>query len=146
MIIRPARTADLPRIAALLAAGTIRAHEDPSDQAAYEDAWVEIEATPGSEVLVAEAGGSVVGVCQLVIFRHLQERGGRCAEMESMHVDEAHRSEGIGGRLVAAAIERARESGCYRIQLTSNRVRPDAHRFYARYGFEPTHVGFKLYL
>jgi GNAT superfamily N-acetyltransferase len=52
----------------------------------------------------------------------------------------------VGGELVRHAIERARGLGCYRVQLTSNAARPDAHRFYERFGFSPSHVGFKMYL
>jgi GNAT superfamily N-acetyltransferase len=85
-------------------------------------------------------------MCQLIMFRHIQDRGGRCAEIESMHVDERFRSQGIGGVLLGAAIEAARAAGCYRVQLTSNQTRGDAHRFYLAHGFEASHQGFKLYL
>lgn len=54
------------------------------------------------------------------------------------------RAQGIGSALVRAAIDEAQARGCYRVQLTSNAVRDDAHHFYRRLGFEPTHVGFKL--
>ena len=114
--------------------------------ASYAAALDDIAATEGSEVLVAEVGGLVVGVCQLITFRHLQERGGRCAEIESVHVDARYRSQGIGAVLLGAAVNRARERGCYRVQLTSHKSRADAHRFYQRHGFAPSHEGFKLYL
>jgi GNAT superfamily N-acetyltransferase len=87
-----------------------------------------------------------VGVCQLIVFRHLQSRGGLCAELESVHVHPEHRGGGIGAALVGAAVARARELGCYRVQLTSNVARPDAHRFYERLGFVPSHLGFKMLL
>lgn len=145
-LIRDAVANDVPRLAQILAGGTIRGTEDPSDLEPYRRALEDIDATPGSAVLVAEVDGQVVGMCQLVMFRHLQERGGLCAEIESMHVAADRRSGGIGGRLLQAAVERARAAGCYRVQLTSNRARTDAHRFYLRHGFEATHEGFKLYL
>jgi ribosomal protein S18 acetylase RimI-like enzyme len=85
-------------------------------------------------------------MCQLIMFRHLQERGGRCAEIESVHVDERYRSAGIGGALLEAAVERSAAAGCYRVQLTSNKSRTAAHRFYERHGFAATHEGFKRYL
>lgn len=144
--VRRARPDDAPDVAAILAGGSIRAHEDPGDPAPYRAAIEEISAHPPGAALVAEVGGRVVGVCQLIIFRHLQERGGLCAEIESMHVAEDHRSAGIGGVLLAAAVARARAAGCYRVQLTSNKVRDDAHRFYLRHGFVASHEGFKLYL
>lgn len=83
---------------------------------------------------------------QVVIFRHFQRRGGLCAEIESLHVHPDFRSQGIGERLVDAAVDVAREAGCFRIQLTSDLGRSEAHRFYQRLDFEPSHVGFKRVL
>ena len=140
-----AQTSDLPRLVALLAAGSLRGGEDAACLASYQSALEEISATPGTDVLVAEIDGEVVGMCQLITFRHLQEQGGRCAEIESMHVDEGHRSSGIGGALLEAAVERAAAAGCYRIQLTSNTRRQAAHRFYLRHRFAASHLGFKRY-
>jgi len=88
----------------------------------------------------------VVGVCQLIVFRHLQAHGGLCAEVESMHVHPHHRSGGVGAALIGEAVARARALGCYRLQLTSNTARADAHRFYERLGFVPSHVGLKMLL
>jgi GNAT superfamily N-acetyltransferase len=146
VVIRTARVDDAPVLAGLLAGGSIRANEDPADPAPYRAALEEMDRTPGNEVVVAEVGGRVVGTCQLIVFRHLQERGGRCAEIESMHVNADMRGSGVGSVLLQAVIERARAAGCYRIQLTSNKLRPDAHRFYVRHGFTASHEGFKLYL
>lgn len=143
--VRDARPDDASAVAGLLAGGSIRASEDPTDVAAYRAAIDEVSAGPGT-ILVAEVDGAVAGVCQLLIFRHLQERGGRCAEIESMHVAESRRNGGIGAVLLGAAVDRARAAGCYRVQLTSNKVRRDAHRFYVRHGFVASHEGFKLYL
>ena len=146
MAVRPAVVGDAARLAELLAGGALTATEDPSDVDAYSRALADIAATPGNTVLVAEVDGRVVGMCQLLVFRHLQHRGGRCAEVESVHVDAAGRSAGIGSALMAAAVERAEAAGCYRLQLTSNVDRPDAHRWYRRLGFQATHVGFKYVL
>jgi GNAT superfamily N-acetyltransferase len=145
-LIRSARPDDVARVVELLAAGSLRGGEDPSHLAPYQAALAEIAATPGSDVLVAELGGEVVGVCQLTTFRHLQERGGLCGEIESVHVEVARRNRGIGSRLIEEAVERARRSGCYRVQLTSNKTRTAAHRFYERLGFTASHEGFKRYL
>jgi histidine triad (HIT) family protein len=138
--VRPGAPGDAAAVAGLLAGGAIRAGDDPGDPEPYAAAIEE-----AGNVLVAELDGSVVGVCQLIIMRHLQHRGGRCAEIESMHVAADHRGQGIGSVLLDAAVERARAAGCYRVQLTSNKVRSDAHRFYLRHGFEASHEGFKLY-
>jgi GNAT superfamily N-acetyltransferase len=112
----------------------------------YQSALAEIQATDGSDVLVAQVDGQIAGMCQLMVFRHFQRRGGRCAEVESMHVHPDFRGKGIGAQLLDAAVDAAWRSGCYRIQLTSNVQRTDAHRFYERRGFAPSHLGFKRLL
>ncbi len=142
-LVRSARPADVASIAACLAGGQlVPGAEDPADLAPYSAALAEAQRAP-SDVLVAEVDGRVVGVCQLVVFRHLSHRGGLCAELESVHVLADQRGRGIGAALAAAAEARARSLGCYRLQLTSNRVRLDAHRFWRRQGYEESHVGFK---
>jgi GNAT superfamily N-acetyltransferase len=146
VVVREATEEDIPRIVELLGHGSlVEGKEDPTELAPYEAALAEIAQGPG-EVMVAEVDGRVVGVCQLIVFRHLQNRGARCAEVESVHVHPEHRGHGIGGVLMRAAVQRARQLGCYRVQLTSNNARPEAHRFYERLGFEPSHRGFKLTL
>jgi GNAT superfamily N-acetyltransferase len=148
-MIRPGTLADLARAVELLFLGAVpgsapdRERPDAADMEPYVAALHEIDDGDGA-VLMAELDGEVIGVCQLIVFRHLQSRGGRCAEIESVHVHPDHRGKGVGGALVRAAISRARVLGCYRVQLTSNTVREDAHRFYQRLGFVPSHVGFKL--
>jgi GNAT superfamily N-acetyltransferase len=146
VVVRDAVEEDIPRIVELFTHGSlIEGKEDPTELAPYRSALAEIDRGPGG-VLVAELEGQLIGVCQLIVFRHLQNRGGLCAEVESVHVHPDHRGHGIGGVLMRAAAQRARELGCYRIQLTSNNARPEAHRFYERLGFEPSHRGFKLTL
>jgi histidine triad (HIT) family protein len=142
--VRDARPDDAELVARLLAGGSIRASEDVTNVGSYRSAIEEISAGPGT-VLVAVADGAVVGVCQLLVFRHIQQQGGRCAEIESMHVAEDIRGRGVGSVLLQAAVQRARDAGCYRIQLTSHKARGDAHRFYTRHGFVASHEGFKLY-
>ncbi len=132
-----------PVLVGLLEGGAITAgREDASDPTSYLAAIDEIQGR-GDDVLVAELDGEVVGVCELILFRRLQHRGGRCAELESVHVRSDLRGRGIGGKLLEAAVTRARQAGCYRVQLLSNTVRTDAHRFYERHAFVASHVGFK---
>jgi len=146
VVVRDAVEEDIPRIVELFTHGSlVEGKEDPTELAPYRSALSEIDRGLGG-VLVAGVGGELVGVCQLIVFRHLQNRGGLCAEVESVHVHPDHRGHGIGGVLMRAAVQRARELGCYRIQLTSNKARPEAHRFYERLGFEPSHRGFKMNL
>jgi GNAT superfamily N-acetyltransferase len=143
--IRRARAPDIGRLVELLAHGAVGGDPGPEhpDLGPYERALEEIDATDGNQVLVAEVDGTVVGMCQLMVFRHFQSNGGRCAEIESMHVHPDWRSHGVGGQLVEAAVAHATAAGCYRVQLTSNQARVDAHRFYLRHGFVASHQGFK---
>lgn len=144
--IRTANSSDATSIASLLAEGAVTPRAvSPTEPSRIAEAIEDIVAGP-STVFVAERGGEVVGVCQLIVFRHLQNHGGWCAELESLHVAAAHRSTGIGGSLVEAAAARAAAQGCYRLQLTSNVARPNAHRFSEQHEFTPSHVGFKRLL
>jgi len=141
MVIRDAEPADAAALVALLEHGALEpGKEDAGDLAPYAEALARSRAAQ-TTACWSPTSGSSVGMCQLIVFRHLQHHGGRCAEIESMHVHPDYRSGGIGALLVEAAVGAAREAGCYRIQLTSNVERTDAHRFYERLGFVPSHRG-----
>ena len=120
--------------------------DNPSFVNDYADAIREIDATDGNYLLVADLGGRAVAMVQLVTFRHFQHRGGRCAEIESMHVEPAYADSDIGSQLLEYAASRARDLGCYRMQLTAGAKREHAHKFFQDHGFVPTHVGYKQYL
>jgi GNAT superfamily N-acetyltransferase len=146
VVVRDATDQDVDRLVELLEHGSlVGGKEDRSDLSPYLAALSEINQRPGG-VLVAEWQGQVVGVCQLIVFRHFQSRGALCAEIESVHVHPDQRGSGIGHILMGAAIDRARALGCYRVQLSSNVARVDAHRFYESLGFTSSHQGFKLAL
>jgi len=145
-VVRPVRRADTTAVVDILAAGsTAPQYEDASR---LDDYWSAVEHTRATlgEVFVATSDDVVVGVVQVLIFRHVQHAGGWCCELESVHVRHDFRSRGIGAALLRRAEEFARERGCYRVQLTSNNVRLDAHRFYEREGYVPSHQGFKKHL
>jgi GNAT superfamily N-acetyltransferase len=79
----------------------------------------------------------------VLVLHHFQHAGGKTAELESVHVTAARRGQGIGTMLLRAAEDHANAQGCYRVQLTSNVSRFDAHRFYERLGYVASHRGFK---
>jgi GNAT superfamily N-acetyltransferase len=146
VLIRPIAFDDVVDAVNVIIGGSTRPEsENPSDVDSYWAAVLETRARRG-DVFVAERDGDVVGVCQVLIFQHFQHAGGWCCEIESMHVREDNRSQGVGGALIDAAEAFARERGCYRMQLTSNAVRTDAHRFYVAHGYSATHQGFKKFL
>jgi ribosomal protein S18 acetylase RimI-like enzyme len=141
--------ADVPTIVRLLAddrlGATRETISDPLPQV-YWDAFDAMAAQDGNELLVAEMDGEVVGCLQLTIIVGLSRMGMTRGQLEGVRVSSQHRGHRIGEQLVRAAIERARELGCRVVQLTSDRTRVDALRFYERLGFVPSHVGMKLTL
>jgi GNAT superfamily N-acetyltransferase len=147
-VIRRASVHDLPRVVALLQQesldGVPREDEGPPLPRGYFDAFAEIQADPHNEIMVAEYDGRVVGMLQFTYIPNMQYVGGRVAQVESVVVDEPMRGKGIGEAMMRWAIDEAKRRGCFRLQLTSNKARTDAHRFYERLGFTASHVGMKL--
>ena len=143
--IRPATEADLAAIARLLQDDRLGVErERAEDLRPYREAFREIAADARHLVLVLELDGAVAGVLQLSFLRSLTYRGGLRAQIEGVRIDARYRGAGLGGRLIGAAIERARAQGCHLVQLTTDRQRPDARRFYERLGFVDSHHGMKL--
>jgi len=144
---RYARAGDVGAIVALLADDELGAgREGGAEDADYARAWAAVEADPGTEVLVAERGGAVVGCVQITVTPGLSRRGACRATFEGIRVSRDARGAGVGAAMLGRAIEIARERGCVIAQLTSDRSREEAHTFYERLGFEATHVGFKMLL
>ena len=100
---------------------------------------------PDYSLLVAEEGGEVVGTTMLAILPSFAHETSPFAVIEYVVVDEKHRRQGIGKLLMEYAADRAKEAGCYKIMLTSDKRRKPAHRFYESLGFEASAHGFKLY-
>ncbi|MER6777146.1 MULTISPECIES: GNAT family N-acetyltransferase [unclassified Streptomyces] len=146
MIFRTATREDLPVVLALLAdAGEERAEVAE----AHERAFAAIEEDARNEMLVlCEEGApaTVVGCLQLTYVPGLGQGGRERALVEAVRVRADRRGDGLGAELMRLAVERARERGCGLVQLTSNKQRADAHRFYERLGFARSHEGFRLSL
>jgi GNAT superfamily N-acetyltransferase len=146
-VIRRATAADLPRVVELLQQESLgeERREDPGPPLpqAYLDAFAEIDTDPNNELIVAEVGGVVQGTFQLTIIPNMSYVGGKIAQVESVVVDAPLRGRGLGEAMMRWAIDEARRRGCFRVQLTSNKARTDAHRFYERLGFVRSHEGMK---
>jgi ribosomal protein S18 acetylase RimI-like enzyme len=144
--VRGARREDVPAIVRLLADDTLGAKReqatDPLPQA-YWEAYKAITTQGVNELMVAELDGAIVGSLQLTVIPGLSRMGLIRGQIEGVRVSSTHRGRRIGELLVAAATDRARELGCGIIQLTTDKSRVDAHRFYERLGFEATHIGMK---
>lgn len=145
--IRTATSADVGAIVALLADDPLGAtRESPDDLAPYLTAFRALDADPNQQLVVVERDGVVIGTLQITYVPGLSRRGATRAILEAVRISPAERGGGLGAELVEWAMAAACERGATLVQLTSHRGRVDAHRFYERLGFEPTHVGFKRWL
>jgi ribosomal protein S18 acetylase RimI-like enzyme len=149
MIVRDAKREDVPAIVAMLADDTLgrsrERFEDPVPQP-YWDAFAAIEADSNNRLLVAEIAGAVAACLQLTFIPGLSRRGAERAQIESVRVASAHRDAGLGRKLIEAAIAEARRHGSQIVQLTTDKTRADARRFYQGLGFVASHDGMKLNL
>jgi len=146
---RRAAIDDLENIVALLADDPIgRGRENLSPQLdnSYREAFAAIERDPNQLLAVAERSGDVIGVLQLSFIPGLTRRGVWRGQIEGVRVVASERAGGIGRAMLQWAIEECRRRGCGLVQLTSDKRRADAHRFYEALGFEATHQGYKLSL
>ncbi|GAA0236728.1 GNAT family N-acetyltransferase [Cryptosporangium japonicum] len=147
VVLRRAERADLPALIELLAADQLGARrESVDDLTPYETAFAAIEADPAHLLMVAAAERRIVGTFQLSFLPGLARRGALRAQIEAVRVAGEWRGRGLGAAMMRWAIEEARRRGCATVQLTSDKSRLDAHRFYRRLGFVASHDGFKLVL
>lgn len=146
---RPATRDDLPTLVAMLADDPLGAQRERFETplpSAYRDAFAAIDADPHNTLIVAERDGRIVGMLQLTRIPYLTYQGGWRALVEGVRVAKTARGQGIGQALLEHAIARAEAHGCHLVQLTTDKRRADALRFYERLGFEATHAGLKLHL
>lgn len=151
LVCRRATRADLAVLLELLADDDLgRAREaSMTDEPAYTRAFEAIDADPNQLLLVGvdnEDGERIVAMLQLTFVPGLSRRGAWRANIESVRVASARRGHGIGAWIIREALQRAHERGCRIAQLTSDKRRVEAHRFYEQLGFSASHEGFKLTL
>jgi GNAT superfamily N-acetyltransferase len=151
VVLREAVAEDLPDLVALLAADQLGAHREslertPEALRPYREAFDAITADPAQLLLVAADGPRPVGTLQLSFLPGLSRRGAWRAQIEAVRVHEDVRNGGVGAWMVGWAIDEARRRGCALVQLTTDKSRTAAHRFYERLGFVASHEGMKLAL
>ncbi|MEU7802360.1 GNAT family N-acetyltransferase [Micromonospora arborensis] len=147
VIYREAVRADLPAVIALLADDVLgKARDFTVVDAAYEKAFADISADPRNQLIVAEQDGELVGCLQITYIPGLGRHGSERSLIESVRVRSDRRGEGLGRDLMTWAIDQARQRGCALVQLTTDKSRADAHRFYLGLGFAASHEGMKLAL
>ena len=146
---RDANLADLPAIVALLAEDTLGEKREDSSlplDPAYERAFHLIDANPDQRQIVAEKGGAVIGTMQLTFIPGIAFRGAWRGQIEAVRVAGSLRGQGIGAKMINWAVEQCRARQCRMVQLTSDKSRDAAHRFYERLGWTRSHEGFKITL
>ncbi|MBZ9871843.1 GNAT family N-acetyltransferase [Mesorhizobium sp. BR1-1-9] len=143
---RKALASDLPALVAMLADDPLgAAREDASLPLAqgYVDAFDTIDADPNQLLAVAVDGADVVGTLQVSFLAGLSRKGAWRGQIEAVRVAGQRRSEGIGRLMIEWAVDQCRARGCGLVQLTTDKTRADAHRFYESLGFTGTHLGYK---
>jgi GNAT superfamily N-acetyltransferase len=147
--LRPARREEVPAIVGMLVddelGGGREALSDPLPKIYY-DAFDEMAGDPNNRLLVAAQDGELVGTLQITFIRGLSRKGAKRAQIEAVRVAASHRGKGLGREIFMAAIELSRSEGCSLVQLTTDKKRADAHRFYENLGFVASHEGMKLSL
>jgi GNAT superfamily N-acetyltransferase len=122
------------------------AASEAGDFGPYATAFAAIDTDPAQLLVVATHGIEVVATMQLSFIPGLARRGALRAQAEAVRVAASHRSRGLGAAMFQWAIDEARRRGCALVQLTTDKTRADAYRFYERLGFTASHEGFKLQL
>ncbi len=146
--LRRATADDLPTLVALLAddpLGAVREAPD-GDLAPYRTAFDQVDGDPAHLLLVAVDGDAVVGTLQLSFLPGLARGGALRGQIEAVRVAAAARGRGLGAAMIGWAVDEARRRGCALVQLTTDKERVDARRFYERLGFVASHEGMKLQL
>jgi ribosomal protein S18 acetylase RimI-like enzyme len=146
--IRHARRDDVGVIVAMLAddpLGSGRERLEDPLPASYFRAFEALEHASHIQLVVAEdEDGAVIGCLQLCILPGLSSQGASRGLIEDVRVATHCRSRGVGEKIVQWAVAEARAKGCALVELLTHNTRTDAQRFYARLGFQPSHVGMTL--
>ncbi len=149
MKFRKAIKEDIPKLVEMIAddaLGQTRENfQDPLPSVYYE-AFQKIDSDPNQELIVIqETDGSIIGTLQLSFIQYLTYQGGIRAQIEAVRIHKYKRGEGLGETLFKWAIERAKDRNAHLIQLTTDKKRPEALKFYEKLGFKPGHEGMKLH-
>jgi ribosomal protein S18 acetylase RimI-like enzyme len=146
-MIRRAERRDVEAIVRMLADDHLgKTREDISSPLndGYVKAFEAVDQDPNQILAVTEIEDGIAGCLQISFIPGLSRKGAWRAQIESVRVAAAHRGSGLGQKMIVWAIEQAKERGCILAQLTTDKSRAHAHRFYERLGFISSHEGMKL--
>jgi GNAT superfamily N-acetyltransferase len=142
--VRPAAQADVPALLNLYA--ELHPSDVPPAAQTALDVWRAIEAQPGRTVLVAQSAATVVGTLDCAVLPTLTRGARPFMLVENVVVTAGYRRSGVGSALIQAAVDLARQEGCYKVQLLSRAERHAAHAFYESRGFQAVAQGYRRYL
>lgn len=147
LIFRQVKEGDLAAIVVMLASDVLGStRENPNDLQKYRIAFQEISADKNNFLAVVEFENRLIGTCHLTIMPSLPLQGSKRMNIESVRVVDEFSNCGIGSWMMQKAIEFAKKHEVKIVQLTSNKSRIRAHKFYEKLGFEKSHEGMKLKL
>ncbi|WP_303318867.1 GNAT family N-acetyltransferase [Flavivirga abyssicola] len=113
----------------------------------YFQAFDIIDSDENQELIVLEDENSeIIGTLQLTFIQYLTYRGGIRAQIEAVRIKKDKRGLGIGKKMFEWAINRAKERKAHLLQLTTDKRRPKAIKFYSDLGFVQSHEGMKMHL
>lgn len=142
--VRRARIDDLVQIVALLTDDVLGRGRESEEPEGYRTAFAEIAADPNQFLAVVDAAdGGLVATMQLTLIPGLSRGGTKRLQVEGVRVAGSERGSGLGTALFQWAETYARGRGATLLQLTTDKQRPDAHRFYEQLGYVATHEGYK---
>ena len=149
MKFRKATKEDIPQIVKMIAddeLGKLREdYKDPLPSTYYE-AFHNIDNDHNQELIVIQdSDSSIIGTLQLSFIQYLTYKGGIRAQIEAVRIRKDKRGEGLGETLFKWAIQRAKDRDAHLIQLTTDKKRPEALKFYEMLGFKASHEGMKLH-
>jgi len=146
---RKATENDLPTIVSMLAddeLGRQREIVGTSLNSKYREAYEAIKRDPNQYLAVVEDSESIVGCLQLTFIPGLSRTGMWRGHIEGVRIAATQRGTGLGKQMFEWAIDECRRHNCGLVQLTSDKTRPEAIRFYESLGFTASHEGMKLAL
>ena len=146
---REASQKDLPALIQMLADDQLGSDREDASlplNTVYTQAFKAINDDRNNELIVVEDGKKIIGMLQLTFIPYLSHKGAWRCLIEAVRVHKDFRSRGVGTLIFKWAIQKAKDRNCLMAQLTSNKERENAIRFYKRLGFIASHEGFKLLL
>jgi len=138
-LIRQGIEADLPQVLELLKGMD---GEDGMDQGEALIIWRKMTEYPYFKTFVVEDNQLIIGTCSLIIIDNLGHKGAKLAVAESMIISQEYRGQGVGSRLMKFVMEKVKEENCYKLMLSSNKKRIEAHKFYEQLGFQQHGISF----